>query len=141
MESDWQQLTPKLLSREVIASSEEAEGFGRYLEWKAWTKGVFGAERQAFVADGLAVNWRIHKRHFSQSTPILDLMHTLSYAWRAAAGLEDRRLYARWACGIWQGRVDWVVAELKEHQQRLGPPPPDASASDPRKRLERAIRY
>ena len=107
---DWRELAPELLSREVIASSEEAEDFGWHLEWKAWTQGVFTARRQAFVADGLAVNWNIHKRHFSQTTPILDLMHALSYAWRAAAGLDDMRLYGRWAEWIWQGRVEWVLA-------------------------------
>ena len=134
---DWRELTPELLSREVIASGEEAEDFGRHLEWKAWTHGAFAANRQAFVADGLAVNWTTHKQHFSQSTPILDLMHALSYAWRAAVGLGDMRLYRRWAEWIWQGLIERVIGELKEHRERIGAPPPDASASDPRERLAR----
>ncbi len=77
---DWKDLAPQLLSRDVIASSESADAFGAHLEWKAWELGIHAAERQAFVADGLAVNWTIHKQHFSQMTGILDLMHALSYA-------------------------------------------------------------
>lgn len=138
---DWQDLAPRLLSRDVIASSDEAQSFGWQLDWKAWTRGIFGAKRQAFVADGLAVNWTIHKQHFSRMTPILDLMHALSYAWRAAAGLADPRAYGRFAAWIWQGRVRRVIEELQAHQERLGPAPPEASASDPRERIRRAITY
>lgn len=87
---DWKDLAPKFVSRDVVASSENADTFGRHLEWKAWELGIHAAERQAFVADGLAANWTIHKQHFSQMTGILDLMHALSYAWRAAAVFNGR---------------------------------------------------
>lgn len=138
---DWKGLAPKLLSREVIASSESAEVFGWHLESKAWKLGIHAARRQAFVADGLAVNWVIHKRHFSQTVGILDLMHALSYAWRAAAALDDRQAYRRYARWIWQGQVQQVIDELLSHQRRLGRPPADASQSDPRQRIGRAITY
>ena len=62
--NDWKRLAPKLLSRDVIASSESSDLFGSHLEWKAWELGIHAAKRQAFVADGLAVNWTIHKQHF-----------------------------------------------------------------------------
>lgn len=138
---DWKDLAPKLLSREVIASSEEAESFGWHLEYKAWKMGLQAATRQAFVADGLAVNWTIHKKHFSQMTGILDLMHALSYAWRAAAGLDDPTAYRRYATWIWRGQVQRVIDELIVHQKQIGLPEPDASASDPRERVRRAITY
>lgn len=138
---DWRDLAPTLLSREVIASSERAEVFGQHLEWKAWELGIHAAERQAFVADGLAVNWTIHKQHFSQMTGILDLMHALSYAWRAAAVLADPQAYRRFATWIWQGQVQLVITELREHQARLGPPETHPPGSDPRERIDRAITY
>ena len=37
------------------------------------------------------MNWTIHRKHFSQMTGVLDLMHALSYAYRAAAVLEMTR--------------------------------------------------
>jgi hypothetical protein len=132
--------TPTIVAREVIASTEGTD-IARHLEWVAWEQGITAASRQAFVADGASSIWAIHKQYFGQMTPILDLMHALSYAYRAAAVLADAGLYRRWAEAIWQGRVHDVLAELQTHQQRLGFPPQDASADDPRQRVARAITY
>ena len=117
--SGWDQLTPELLSREVIASSQCGDDFGHHLEQAAWQQGVVDAPRMAFVADGASVNWTIHQEHFSQLTGILDLMHALSYAWKAAKALEDTAAYERYATWIWQGEVQQVIDELK---RRLSPP-------------------
>ena len=132
--------TPEVVSREVIASTEGVD-VARHLEFVAWEHGITSAPRQAFVADGAASIWAIHKKYFSQMTPIVDLMHALSYAYRAAAVLDEEGLYRRWARAIWQGRVREVLAELATHQQRLGDPPQDASADDPRQRIHRAATY
>ena len=93
------------------------------------------------MADGASSIWAIHKKYFSRMTPIVDLMHALSYAYRAAAVLDEQGLYRRWATAIWQGRVGEVLTEMKTHQERLGLPPQDASADDPRQRIHRAITY
>jgi hypothetical protein len=137
----WPDIAPQLLAREVIAGSEEAAEFGWHLEWKAWMCGVPAAARSAFVADGAAVNWKIHREHFSQMTGVLDLMHALSYAYRAATVLDDRGTYRRWATSIWQGRVSTVIAELEMLRARLGAPEPDSSDDDPRRRIDRALTY
>jgi hypothetical protein len=132
---------PTLLSREVLASGANADDFGWQLEARAWQLGFPAAERQAFVADGLAVNWTIQRRHFPRATPILDLMHALSYAWSAAAAIDDHTSYGRWAEWIWKGKVDAVIAELVLEQQRLGPPPAGVGSEDPRERVGRALTY
>lgn len=132
---------PELLAREVLASGAEAEAFGWQLEARAWQLGFPAATRQAFVADGLPVNWTIHRRHFPQATPILDLMHALSYAWSAAAAVDGGASYRQWAERIWKGNVAVVIAALSRQQQRLGPPPKDARSDDPRERVARALTY
>jgi len=132
---------PELLARDVVASSREAERFGWELEARAWQLAFPGARRQAFVADGLAVNWTLAQRHFPRATCILDLMHALSYAWSAAAVVDEGNSYPLWAEWIWQGQVSRVIAALAAHQQRLGPPPPDCEPSDPRWRVHRALTY
>lgn len=132
---------PRLFAREMIASTAEAKSFGWHLEYEAWQHGVTAAPRQAFVADGASVNWMIHRKHFSQMIGVLDLMHALSYAYRAAAVLDDEQAYRRFAEWIWQGKARRVIDELKTHQQRLGPPEPDASEADPRERVQRALTY
>ena len=110
----WKRISPQLLTRKVIASSESGEEFGHHLEQAAWQSGVVNAARMAFVADGASVNWRIHRDHFSQMTPILDLMHALSYAWKAAKVLEASSLYEQYARWIWQGEVKKVIQDLRE---------------------------
>jgi len=132
--------TPKVVSRDVIASTEGVD-VARHLEWIAWEHGVTSTPRQALVSDGASSIWGIHKKYFSHMTPIIDLMHALSYAYRAAAVLDEEGLYRRWARAIWQGRVGQVLAELTTHRERLGLPPQDASADDPRQRIHRAATY
>ena len=128
---------PELLWREMIASVEASESFGWHLESIAFKHGVSAAPRQAFVADGASVNWTIHRKHFSQMTGILDLMHALSYAYRAAKELDEPGTYRRFAEWIWQGHVDHVIEELRV--QTLFPPPKDED--DPRKHTRRALTY
>jgi hypothetical protein len=132
---------PELLARDVVASSDEAETFGWQLEARAWQLGFPAAKRQAFVADGQAVNWTLAGRHFPHATPIVDLMHALSYAWSAAMAVDQGASYRRWAESIWQGRVSEVIMALDEHRQRLGTPPSDADPADPRCRVQRAWTY
>jgi len=132
---------PKLVSREVVASGAEAESFGWQLAARAWQRGFPSAERQAFVADGAHVNWTIQRRHFSHATPILDLMHALSYAFSAAEAVAERDIFRRWAKWIWAGDVELVIAALRDHQERLGKPPAEASLTDPRERVDRALTY
>jgi len=115
---------PTLVSREVIASCQCGETFGRHLAWKAWHSGVTAAPRQAFVADGARVNWTIQRQHFRHMTGVLDLMHALSYAYRAAEEVaanhrQQRILYAGWAEAIWQGRVDDVIEQLQPLADQL----------------------
>jgi len=132
---------PNLVSREVLASGEDAESFGWQLAARAWQRGFPAAKRLAFVADGAHANWTIQRKHFSHAVPILDLMHALSYAYSAAEGVEDQNAYPRWAGWIWSGKVDRVIEELRGVQERIGLPPPEAGASDPRQRVYRAIVY
>lgn len=132
---------PKLLSRDVVASSADAHEFGWQLETRAWQRGFPAAQRQAFVCDGLKANWSVWRRHFSRATPILDLMHALSYAWPAAQAVAESGAYRQWAEWIWKGEVAQVIQALRDHQQRLGPPSKDAPADDPRARIDRALTY
>jgi len=131
---------PELLTRDVIASGQSSDGFGWHLEARAWQLNFPSASRQAFVADGAKTNWRIQREHFPKATPIADLIHALSYAWGAAQAVGGD-VYSRWAQAIWQGNVKGVIAELADHQARLGKPPDDAASSDPRQRLHRTLVY
>ena len=128
--------SPKLVSREVVASSAEAESFGWQLAARAWQRGFPSAERQAFVADGAHANWTIQRKHFSHATPILDLMHALSYAFSAALAVPEKDVFRRWAEWIWarrSGPGDCGAARASTRRSASRPPrrvrPIRASAS------------
>jgi hypothetical protein len=132
---------PKLLERDVIASSQCSDMFGWQLEARAWKLNFPSATRQAFVADGAKTNWRIQRAHFPNATPVADLIHALSYAWGASQSVAEDDLYSKWAQLIWQGDVKQLIAELTNQQIVLGKPPKEATSSDPRYRLNRALIY
>ena len=132
----FSEFSPQLVSREVIASSECGSDFAHHLEFVAWQQGVIAAPRMAFVADGASVNWTIHKQHFSQMTGILDLMHALSYAYRAAQAIDTSgKTSHQWAEAIWQGRVEEVIAALRAALEEGERP------ADQQEPLQRALTY
>jgi hypothetical protein len=136
---------PKRLVRSILASRKCAEEFGPMAHQAAWERNFFGAVRQAFLGDGLAVNWTIQLRHFASFTPILDFVHALSYVFAAAfAGrllAEGVEVYQRWIQAVWSGQVATVLPELEARSAELGLPPPEGVDSDPRKLVFESLRY
>ena len=61
---------PDILVKTVVATRDDIHAFGRQLAAAAWQRGFAGSERKAFVADGLAANWTVWRKHFSHYTPI-----------------------------------------------------------------------
>ena len=141
--NDWR---PERLFRTCLSSLEDSDAFGRMMEVEADARGFYHAAKQAFVSDGLPYNWAIQKRHFRDFTPILDFVHAVEHLYDAARCVHDdaeRRWmdYLRWARDCWSGNVLQVIAELREHQRRVGLPPKDCEKTDPRKVLADAVGY
>jgi hypothetical protein len=141
---------PKRVLRTVISSMKESKRFVHQMRREANRRRFDEAMRKAFVADGLTCNWTIHAKHFRDYIPILDFTHAVSYLFTASVaclGKSDAAWssYVRWMTMAWQGDVAAVIEELREHQQRIGLPPADATASanedDPRESLRRVIGY
>ena len=136
---------PKRLVRSVLASRKCAEEFGPMVHQAAWERNFFGAKRQAFLGDGLPVNWAIQRRHFASFTAVLDFVHALSYIFAAAfAGRpqgEGAEVYKRWIQAVWSGQVTSILPELEERSTELGLPPSECADSDPRKLVFESLRY
>lgn len=140
---DWQ---PERVVRTCVATTRDSDEFGRLVGAEAKARNFEAATRRAFVADGQAYNWAIQKRWFADYVPVVDFIHVLGYVWQATSGIggsegEQWDRYARWMRGCWQGRVSDVLTELDREQERLGPPPEDAEATDPRAVLARVRGY
>ncbi len=126
---------PEALVRSVVATRAGQEAFGQRLVAEAHGRGFHAARRKAFVADGAASNWSVHKRHFSHYTPILDFTHAICYVYAAAmagrpaaAGWTD---YCQWAQWLWSGDVDPLLAAVAARGKTLGPPGEREEASPP----------
>jgi hypothetical protein len=137
---------PKVLFRTCSASLETSECFGPMMAAEADARGFFAAQRRAFLGDGLAYNWSIHRQHFPTFKPIVDFVHPVErlYAAARAIGDDDAQQwtqYVAWATAVWRGGVDEVIQELAGHGASLGPPPQDADEDDPRRVLTETLTY
>jgi hypothetical protein len=113
--------SPEVLSRRVLATRQDNDAFGPMVAALAWSLGLMGALRGAFVADGAEGNWSIQKKYFPRFVAIVDFIHVLSYVFAAAmAGrtfAEGWPVYQGWIAWVWQGAVDRVLEAMR---QRLG---------------------
>ena len=136
---------PERLVRSVLASRACSDDFGAIVHQAAWERNFFGAQRPVFLGDGLAVNWTIHRRHFSTFTPILDFVHGLSYVFAAAfagrAPAEGTMIYRRWIQAVWSGQTAALLPELEARSAELGTAPADCADSDPRLLVSETLRY
>jgi hypothetical protein len=111
----WQ---PERLVRTVVATMEDSEAFGPMVAAEAQRRAFFASGRAAFVGDGQAYNWTIHRTWFPDFIDITDFVHAASYVYQAAHAstmvIENRwPVYVRWITAVWQGQVSSVLAELR----------------------------
>lgn len=113
---DWR---PQSLFRTCLSSLSDSESFGLMMAAEADARGMFAAQRQAYLGDGQAYNWTIQRRHFPTFEPIVDFIHPLEYLYEASRAIhlqEDAAwdIFQAWAEKTWQGGVDAIVTELRE---------------------------
>ncbi len=143
---------PVKLVRTCVASMANCQQFGPMMAAEAQERGFYAAPRRAFVADGAAYNWGIHRGYFADFEPIVDLLHVLCYLYLAgwAVGRDEGErweTYVAWLRACWGGRVAEVIQELHAWQaqlkERLGEPPEgvELEAKDPRRLVAEALSY
>lgn len=135
---------PQPLVKSVVAMVGPSEQFGRRLASAAYARGFPAAQRKAFVSDGSETNWSVHRRHFSEYTPIVDFVHALMYVYAAAmagrGASEGWAVFSQWAQWLWGGQVDLVIAALTERRAELGVPESNETGT-PRAQVAESLRY
>jgi hypothetical protein len=139
---------PRKQVRTCVASMADCHAFGPMVAAEAQERDFYRAERRAFLGDGAAYNWGIHRGYFPDFEPVVDFLHVLCYVYLAAWGVgadEAQRwsVYVGWLRACWQGRVAEVIEELRVWQGRLGEPPEgeELDAKDPRRLVAEALTY
>ena len=135
---------PEVLVKSVVATRSGVDAFGEHLIAEAHARGFNAAPRKAFVADGAASNWSVHKKHFSHYTPIVDFTHAVCYAYAAAmagrSAADGWRDYAQWAQWLWEGAIDKLIDAAAARSESLGPPP-DGDETSPAALVARTLTY
>ena len=130
---DDRQGRPEVLVRSVVATRAGQTAFGRHLVATSHARGFHAARRKAFVADGAASNWTIHRKHFSHFTPVLDFTHAICYVYAAAlAGRTCQAAwcdYVTWAQWLWEGNLASLLAAVQARSEQLGAPSEGDEAS------------
>jgi hypothetical protein len=139
----WQ--PPEVQTKHLTATHQSWATFGPMVATLAWTLGFYQATRKAFLGDGSENNWTLWRKHFSSFTPILDIIHAISYVFAAAmAGCSFAVgwcYYERWVRWIWAGEVEKVIAEMAQRQAELGVPLEGDGETHPRQVLATALSY
>jgi len=143
--SRWQ---PETRFRTCVSSLASSDDFGPMMAAEADARGFYTAQKKAFVGDGQAYNWTIHRRWFREFVAIVDFVHVVEYVYdvAAAVGRDEAsrwQLYLEWATACWQGRVADVVESLRAWQTQLGVPGKGEKLAehDPRKILQKSLTY
>lgn len=137
--------SPERLVRTCVASMETSASFGPMMAAEAQQRHFYQAKRRAFVADGAAYNWSIHRGYFADFEPIVDFLHAVCYVFSSAVAVSADEssgwsAYLEWMRACWQGRVGEVVSELDQWQARLGEPPAgEAQTAEERRDPRRVV--
>ena len=140
-------LSPRVESREVVATLEKGQHIGLQVAARAWKLGMFQATYKAFVGDGSAWIWTIFAKFFKPFgfTPILDIIHAVTYVYAAAMAGRTRRegaaVYRQWIHWLWQGELSKLIAAVASRQAELGVPSPEESETSPRRIVSQALTY
>jgi hypothetical protein len=141
----------KALRRTYWATQERVEAFREKVRLEAQKRGAELARELIFLGDGAPWVWKTAAELFPRAVQILDWYHALEHVWasaRAFFGTREKELVA-WVKevegNLWNGRLDEVVASMRELSRRLGTPDGNLSeqarAFDPRWIAYRNVGY
>jgi hypothetical protein len=140
-------LSPRIKSRDVVATLGNARRFGQLLVARAWKLGMFQSERKGFVADGGTWLWKLFADEFEPFgfVGILDIIHAVTHVFAAAMAGRERRagwpIYRQWITWIWRGEVRHVITALEARQKEVGVPTPQDKETSPRRIVANTLTY
>lgn len=140
-------MSPKVITRDVVATLENSRHLGAKLAAHAWSLGLFKAKFKAFVGDGSSWIWTIFDKHFRpfKFIAVLDIIHAVTYVYAAAmAGRTEKdgtRIYHQWVSWLWSGEVSQVITALAKRQSELGVPTDEDGPTSPRQIVSGALTY
>ena len=138
---------PKPLVTTYVATMDKTEGFGKLVHVEAERRGLRQAQTVLVMGDG--GNWidPLSHRERLHDQRIVDYYHAAEHLYeaaRAALGKEASEslvLAEQLKDLLWDGQLDQVIAILKTHADRLGPPQESDGPDHPRRVLANNVGY
>ena len=134
--------------RTCQATLESSDEFGPMVAAEAQRRNFFAAQARAFLGDGGAWIWTLHRTYFPTFEPIVDFVHVLTYVYLAAKAVGGSATavwerYLGWATACWQGRVATVLEQLRAIHEAMPPPenPEEVKPTDPYEVIRLTIGY
>lgn len=140
-------MSPKVITRDLVATLENSRHLGEKLAAHAWSLGLFQAKFKAFVGDGSSWIWTIFDKHFRafKFIAVLDIIHAVTYLFAAAMAdrteAEGTPVYCQWMSWLWSGDVSQVIAALVKRQSELGLPTDEDGPTSARQIVSGALTY
>ena len=138
---------PQPLVTTYVATMNKTEGFGKLVHVEAERRGLRQTQTVLVMGDG--GNWidPLSKRERLHDQRIVDYYHAAEHLYeaaRAALGKETSEslvLAEQLKDLLWEGQLDSVIAILKTHADRLGPPQASDGPDHPRRVLANNVGY
>jgi len=138
---------PQPLVTTYEATMEKTEAFGKQVHLEAERRGLRQAQTVLVMGDG--GNWidPLSKRERLHDQRIVDYYHAAEHLYEAARAAlgkdapEALVLAEQLKDHLWDGRLDPVIAILKTHAERLGPPQESDGPEHPRRVLANNVGY
>jgi hypothetical protein len=138
---------PKPLVTTYVATMGQTEAFGKLVHVEAERRGLRRAQTVLVMGDG--GNWidPLSRRERLHDQRIVDYYHAAEHLYeasRAALGKdapEALALAQQLKDHLWDGRLDEIIAILKTHADRLGPPLNTDGSEHPRRALSNNVGY
>jgi hypothetical protein len=138
---------PEPLVTTYVATMEKTDHFGRAVRVEAERRGLRQALEVLLLGDG--GNWidPLGERERLYDHRIVDYYHAAEHLYDAARSAlgketpESAALLAQLKDALWDGELDQVIAALKLHSERLGPPQESDGPDHPRRVLANNVGY
>lgn len=115
-------------TKTYVATMERWEEMGWMLRVEAEARGWEKAQERMFVSDGAPVLRELKKLHFPEAQFVLDWPHAVEHLMASAKAAfgegtaEAGQWYREVKQKLWDGKVDEVIEEIREHSDRVGAP-------------------
>jgi hypothetical protein len=144
---DGKEKKPEKLVTSYVATMQDAHGFGKMVAVEAYRRGLWQVPVVLNISDGGRWIDPISELHGLADVRIIDFYHAVERLFEAAGAVSGQQTAEARALGerlqglLYNGKVQEVIAWLRERAEHLGPPEETDGPTHPREVLRVQLGY